>query len=238
MAATQQGYGDGIEADLGAEGRRVEADLAQEGDDAGEPRQEPAQRHGHHDEPPRAHAGVAGGTGVGADGADLEPHRRLPDEPPEDGHEGIGDEHAQVQVPAEDDGQHCGTHIRGPVEGVARRTEDTDDQRSPGEQGDVVEHDGGDDLVRSGGRLEEPGDEPVEGAGSSTGYDGHRDCQVRRPAGHRGTGHRGCQSADDELPGGADVEEAGLEAEGHGESGQQERCRVGDRPGDGIERIA
>ncbi len=81
----------------------------------------------------------------------------------------------------------------------------------------------------AGTRLEVARDEAVSSSGEPAGEDGERHGQDRRRRRERGADDGGSERPDEELPGDADVEEPGLEAQADRESAKHEWCRVDER---------
>ena len=104
-------------------------------------------------------------------------------------------------------------------------------------QGDVVEHDRGDHLVRAGAGLEVTGDEAPERAEDDAGQD--RDDHVQ-PGGQvpAEADQTGADRAEDDLALATDVEQAGAERQRDAQTGADQRRRGGDRRGDRAEDAA
>ena len=169
---------------------------------------------------------------------DVEAQRGALQQPPGDDGSEQRQEEAQVQlgalhpweggIPVNDRGDRVAAS--GHLE--RRRGE------QPGEDaaGDVVEHDGDDDLVGSSTGLEGPGDPTPEGTCHESGKDGEQQVWHQRqpveveshPGRHRRPG--------DGLALTTDVEQAGLEAQSDGKAGADERCGLGGRRRDGLPR--
>ena len=118
---------------------------------------------------------------------------------------------------------------------AALQLEEVDRQQVVDEsQRDEVEHDRRDDFVGTGLGSQVAGNAAPDGTTDQGGDDGQRDVdedgQVELEADHEGE-----HAADEHLTVGADVEETGLESDGNGQTGQDQRSRPGEGLGDGAE---
>ncbi len=223
VGSSQQGDGDGVEADRRGIGRGQVVLHAHDLDGAGEAGQHAAGGHGQDDDHARAHAGVAGGVGIGANGPDLEADGAAVQHPPHDGHRGEGDEHARVQQVSGAAGED--RKRGGPDVGRAREG-GTGSPQGPahGPRDDLqcheVEHDRDHHLVRTGVRLQPARDEAVRGTRRQPCHERDGDRDDGGGVGEHDGGGDGSQGAHQELALRADVEEPGLEAETDRESAQ------------------
>src|SRR6266545_1129478 len=202
---------------------------------AGEPGQRAGQDHGQHGGPADVDAGGARRRRVGAGGAELEPPGAAAEQPG-DGHRGQqrhDDAGVQPQPLAGQVGQ-AGRHGHdlgdrvdpaGPPEGRAG------EQVQGQVEGHVVQHDGGDDLVRPGGRLDDAGDEAPRRPAREPGQQRQRQVHEHRQAMDREAHVPGHQPAGDHLPLGADVEQPRPEPEGDPEAREHQRRGRHDRLG-------
>jgi hypothetical protein len=99
----------------------------------------------------------------------LEPGRAPVEEPCRQRHSEGGEDEADVPVAADQHRQSRGGDVVGAGEGDDRPAQRARDHVGDQEDGDVVEHDGGDDLVRPGKCLEKAGNEAVRQAAGHAG---------------------------------------------------------------------
>ncbi len=184
-----------------------------------------------HHRPPHRDAAVAGRLGVEADGPDLVAERRPRDHRPVHGRRRQRDEDADVDaLDLAPDGGEDGAPAQRLGVGLAARLvlerPAQADQPPPDVDGDEVEHDRRDHLVRPAVGLQHAGDAAVEEAAERTGGDAEHPAER---AADPQRGHERRHHAGGQLALAADVEEAGAEGERDGEAGQDERRRLHDR---------
>src|SRR5215212_10158087 len=236
--APQQGDGDAgeaVAADVVQLHAVVDADHVLEGDQAGD---RPRQQHRPHDHGVAADAGRLGRPRVGAQHPQLEPeagaaygqrveHRGHDGEHEEPGHRGRPAEVEADRVEERDHGPDLGRRLdRGGLllgdgallVGVLERPRQQVQQDRVGHE---VHHDGRDDLVGPPVDLEQSRDRGPEHAAGHAGQDGQRQVDDRGRR-HLVADVAGAQGADRVLALDADVEQPGLEGDGHRQAGEDE----------------
>src|SRR5215217_9549458 len=237
--AAEQGDGDAgeaVAADVVQLHAVVDADHVLEGDQAGD---RPRQQHRLHDHGVAADAGRLGRPRVGAQHPQLEPeagaaygqrvqHRGHDGEHEEPGHRGRPAEVEADRVEERDHGPDLGRRLdRGRLllgdgallVGVLERPRQQVQQDRVGHE---VHHDGRDDLVGPAVDLEQGRDRGPEDPAGHPGQDGQGqvdDGRGRQPVADVAGG----QGADGVLALNPDVEQPGLEGDGHGQAGEDQR---------------
>jgi hypothetical protein len=117
---------------------------------------------------------------------------------------------------------------------LAGLDEDVDQQVGHQRRGDEVEHDRRDHDVAAAARLEPRGDECPGGAEDARRRDGQREHDPRGQRPKARPTRPDAEAADVGLPLAADVEQAGVVGDGHGEAGEDEVRRVEERVADRV----
>jgi len=152
-----------------------------------QPRKCPGDRHGDDDDAIRPDAGIDGGLGAGTDGADFIAKLGAPKQVPDGERRRDGEEHGKIQgrrgqtQVKELAGHFAEAHDVGAGDlaafdrHLAHGAEAVVDEIGHQAEGDIVEHDGGDDNVAAALHLQDAGDPGPEGADRHGGEDGKRD---------------------------------------------------------------
>ena len=166
----------------------------------------------------------------------LKPEARSAEDPPHHDRRDDDEDEAEVQVVlrAEQLGEDRGVlHRRRLRVARARRLQQARRAQHPRDQveGDVVEHDRHDHLVRAGPRLERAGDAGPQRAGDEPGDEG--DDHVEAPRQIERERHPPCRGGcHQHLAAAADVEHADAERQRHAQAGRDQRGREGQRLGE------
>ena len=91
------------------------------------------------------------------------------------------------------------------------------------QDGDIIEHDRGDQLIGAEAQLEHAGEQRPERTDESRGQDHSRDQQRRGQGGHGEADPGGGRRAEEELPFRAEIERAAAERDRDGEAREGER---------------
>src|SRR5581483_7909425 len=197
-----------------------------------EPRERTGDRHGLDVLAPDVDAAVGGRIRIEADRAHLVTERRSVEDEPEEDERHDRDEEAVVEslqdrvAPEDGDARALRDRprlrCRGVV-GVLQRPALSEQVLATPDR-DPVEHDRRDHLVRTGGRLQEPGDARPHRTRDRRGADSQQHMRKRRPAREGDTDPVGHDQPDEVLALAADVEEAAPERERDGDS-DEDQCR-------------
>ena len=189
---------------------------AQNLDDTRRAGQCPRNAHAQDERPADGHAIRAGCGGIETNGSQLKADGRPLDQEPDHRHRKHSQDQAEMQPrTGDDDGQlRVRIDLRGPRgRDILCQHQTAVDQVVGEKEGGVVEHDGGNHLVRSEASLERAGEARPDEAAEHTGKNGQRDLDQPRQAVNAVRDEDASQAADVELAFGADIEESCLEAE-------------------------
>src|SRR5690606_28632851 len=235
MVAADESDGDGGEAVAGR--RRVVASMESHGfAGSGEAGQDAGNDHRDGDGRAPVDTTVGRRAGREADGSDFVAKPGVEEHEPENERGSDGDDDADVQPGALEDARQAGVvdDAIGGDHGRVDRQDIGPAKRQVRDEADreVVEHDGRDDLMRAGLRLQEAREEPPDAAADGRGEQAERDVQIARQSEVPGADDGGREAAHDELALDTDIEHAGAGRDGESEAAQDERGGVDEGFGD------